>query len=99
MPYIGGPPSSYWYSYCRTYGERKLAFVCIIALCVFVLVHPQGLIVLIVGIKVINFLFLGGNRTLIGLFNKSVAGLDSPVPIGVGLISNKITLILSLLPR
>ena len=39
--------------------------------------------------KFIGSLFTWGNRALIGLLNKNVAGLGSPATIGVDLICNK----------
>ena len=85
-------------SYCRPYRERKWVFLSIINLNVFIFACFQDLIVFVIIIK-IGLLFIWHNRALIGLLNKSVAGLGSPAPIGVDLICHNARFMSTLLSR
>ena len=68
----------------------------IISLKVFILMCFEDLIMFVISIFIRGFPIHLGNRVLISLFNKSVAGLGSPAPIGVSLICNKARLIVLL---
>ena len=77
------------YAYCRHCRKRKQGFLLsIIVLNVFILMCLEGLkssIIIIYGLPI----YLG-NGPFLCLLNNSMTGLGNPIPMGIGLIWNKV---------